>query len=433
MNLYLSRVRLPESDVNSRLLLKNPKRQAGKGHDLFAGADWVWRGMRRPVAPIETFALPLGDGLVLRQPGKDRLVVLNATGKTVWDLLRAGLAQNEIATAFARHFGLPFEQASADVATVIAGLNEAQLSDLAPPGGTGAIPMSAAALPHSSMAQSGPNVDCGAFRFGNRLVRVLSSVPDVGSDYFSRFRHRAAVEAADADVLELSRDPSGGYRLTFGREIVAKVDSLSDLVGRTNEFFLSWEHPEVDFLAYFHAAAVRRAERTILLPGVSGDGKSTLVAYLASRGFTYLSDDLIAMAATDWSLRPLPTCLSIKSGSWSILEALYPQLANSPTVQCHGRAVRYVEPTETSDSAGAPSVILFPRYAKDGGDHLGSLTPLQTMTRLLKANTDLNMPATEAKVAEFLRFVETTPAYELSYSDLPSALNAIERLLENEA
>jgi hypothetical protein len=262
---------------------------------------------------------------------------------------------------------------------------------------------------------------------------VLSSIPDVGPDFFSRFRHRAAIAAADADILEFSGDPCGGYRLAYCRETVARADSLSELVGRAHEFVLSWEHPGTEFLAYFHAAAVRRGDRAILLPGVSGAGKSTLVAYLASRGFSYLGDDLVAMAATDWSLRPLPTCLSIKSGSWPILDAFYPQLANSQTVQSNGRVLRYVEPPETSDSAGAPSVILFPAYAKDAEPHLGSLTPLRTMTRLLEANTDLNKPANEARVAEFLRFVEATPAYELSYCDLPGAMNAIERLLENQA
>ena len=382
--------------------------------------------------PIETFALPLGDGLVLCHPGKDRLAVLNPTGTTVWELLRAGLAQNDIASAFTRHFGLPVEQASTDVATVIAMIEEARLSGLDPPAGTGAPPVSSAALVCSSELQFGPNADCGAFRFGDRVVRVLSSISDVGPDYFSRFRHRVAT-AAEADTLELSGDASRGYQLTLCHEIVAKVDSLTELVGRTNEFFLSWEHPEVDFLAYFHAAAVRRGASTILLPGVSGAGKSTLVGFLARQGYSYLSDDLVAMVASDWSLRPLPACLSIKSGSWPILQGFYPQLANSQTVRCHGRATRYVEPPETSGSAGTPSVILFPAYVKDAETHLGSLTPLRTMTRLLEANTDLNKPLTFDRVAEFLHFVETTPAYELSYADMPSAMNAIERLLENEA
>jgi hypothetical protein len=81
----------------------------------------------------------------------------------------------------------------------------------------------------------------------------------------------------------------------------------------------------------------------------------------------------------------------------------------------------------------APSVIMFPTYAKSGDTHLGALAPLQTMTRLLETNTDLHRPATEATLAEFLQFVEHTPAYELVYKDLPSAKALIEAWLDHMA
>jgi hypothetical protein len=51
------------------------------------------------------------------------------------------------------------------------------------------------------------------------------------------------------------------------------------------------------------------------------------------------------------------------------------------------------------------------------------------MTRLLETNADLQRPVTEAMLAEFLRFVEQTPAFELVYRDLPSAKAAIEERL----
>jgi hypothetical protein len=374
---------------------------------------------------IESFALPLGDGLVLCHPGQDRLAVLNATGKVVWDLLRAGLARDEIASVFALHFGLSFDGACADVATAIAGIEGAPLAEFDPPRGRDAPPIPGSRDPHAD----DPTADCGEFRFGDRVVRLFSAVPGVGCDYFSRFQHRAAnPPTKTADILELAACPSG-YRLTFRRKIVAEVHSLPELIAGANELFLRWEHPEVEFLAYFHAAAIGRDECAILLPGVSGAGKSTLVAYLTSHGFFYLGDDLIAMAASDWSLRPLPTALSLKSGAWPILEDFYPQLRHRPTVQCHGRAARYVQPKETRNSAGTPSLILFPKYVKNGEAHVGTLKPLQTMTRLLESGTDLEKCASGANLVEFIRFIESTPAYEFRYSDLRSAKDAIEELL----
>ena len=376
-------------------------------------------------------ALPVGDGWVLCQPDIDRLVVLNATGKIVWDLLGGGFGQQEIASAFAQHFGLPAERALGDVRKVISGLEEAGF--LVRPlreAGTEGCPLPAPA--NGPAIQSGPNVHCGTFQFGDRRVRMRSTLADIGSAYFSRFSHRALDDTVDADVLEFSGGPRG-YRLTFQGAVAADVSSLAELIGRAHELFLSWEHPKTEFLAYFHAAAVSRGGHSMLLPGVNGTGKSTLTAYLAGHGFAYLGDDLVAMARGDWSLRPLPTCLSLKSGSWPILTALYPRLPDLPTLQCHGREVRYVEPRQAQYAGSAPSVILFPKYVKSGGTHLNALAPLQTMTRLLETNTELHRPATGATLAEFLQFVEHTPAYELVYKDLPSAKTAIEAWLDQTA
>ena len=48
------------------------------------------------MGPVEVFALQLGEGWVLCQPEMDRLMVLNATGKIVWDLLGDGFDQQKV-------------------------------------------------------------------------------------------------------------------------------------------------------------------------------------------------------------------------------------------------------------------------------------------------------------------------------------------------
>ena len=169
----------------------------------------------------------------------------------------------------------------------------------------------------------------------------------------------------------------------------------------------------------------------MLLPGVSGSGKTTLTAFLVGHGFDYHGDDVIAMAINDGSLRPLPTQLSIKTGSWLLLESLYPTLPDLPTINCYGREVRYVQPRQTKASGHAPSVILFPTYKKERATQLSPLTPFQTMIRLLETSMNLDQPATEEKLAELIRFVETTPAYILTYNDLSNAKAVIEELLDD--
>lgn len=364
----------------------------------------------------------LGEGWVLFQPNNARLMALNNTGKMVLDLLSADYEQDEIAAFFALHFGLSTEQAKTDVQTVLADLNTVEPLE---------IPLDTPTADPQKLSLASEIENLGTFCFGSYCVQIhlqTTLVNSVGI-YFSRFYHRLIPPTAEAILLEILHTPEG-FQLRLQNEVIATKDSSTELHERISELLLAWEHPHIDFLAYFHAAAISKGPRSVLLPGVSGSGKSTLTAFLVGHGFDYHGDDVIAMAINDGSLRPLPTQLSIKTGSWLLLESLYPTLPILPTVNCYGREVRYVKPLQTKTSGNAPSVILFPTYNKDSATQLSLLTPFQTMIRLLETSMNLDQPATEEKLAELIRFVEKTPAYTLTYNDLSNAKAVIEELLD---
>lgn len=367
----------------------------------------------------------LGEHWVLYHPLEDRLLVLNGTAKIVWDLLDQGWRAPDIASQFARQFGIAEEQAAHDVGLVLADLSHGRPSaehNRARPGLWGDGPVS------PDTRQDGP-ADCGAFRFGQHRIRVLSSVAGLDSAFFLRFRHRAL--ANGSDELEISPD-GGGYRLTFCGEIVAEVQAIGQIAARLIDLLLSLEHRGKPMLAFCHAAAVSRAGRSLLMPGSSGTGKSTLTAFLVANGFAYLGDDLVAIGSEGMALLPLPTSLSIKAGSWPILESLYPVLPDLATLHRYGRSIRYLEPRghyAALEAANAPAAIVFPAYCEGAATSLQALPPVETMIRLLGAHARLSHPGSAAKLAELIHFVERTPAYQLSYGDLPSAMSAIENLL----
>ena len=60
---------------------------------------------------------------------------------------------------------------------------------------------------------------------------------------------------------------------------------------------------EREFL-HWHAAALTRNGRTVLIPGTAGIGKSTLSLVLANQGFELLGDDVVFMAPTNGVIHP---------------------------------------------------------------------------------------------------------------------------------
>jgi len=373
----------------------------------------------------ESFLCALGEAWVLYYPLTDRLLVLNATAKTVCDLLNQGYQVPEIKRVFVRAFGISDERAARDVEQVLADLTHGDPAGERDPGQAGGWGDGS----YVPAARRDSPADCGGFRFGQNRIRVFSSATELDESFFLRFQHRAVNNGTE--VLEISGDGCA-YRLTFCGKVVAEAKTIRQTASRLVDFLLSLEHPERPLLAACHAAAVSREGRSVLIPGGSGIGKSTLTAFLVANGFAYLADDTIAIGDQGTALLPLPTCLSIKAGSWPLLEPLYPVLQRLATLHRYGRSIRYLEPRgnyELLQAAAAPSAIVFPAYSAGEATRLTRVPPVQTMINLLGAHARLSSPGSGAKLAELVRFVERTPAYRLSYGELTGAMNALDGLL----
>jgi hypothetical protein len=297
----------------------------------------TWRGNDQAGSPDppHPFLCRLDEAWVLYYPLTDKLLILNSTAKAVWDFIAQGYGACEISSKLARNFGISDERAARDVAQVLADLTDERASDDETDGKSDITTV------HSGYR--GRPTDCGVFEFGGSLVRVLSAVTELDDGFFLRFQHRASGDGDKADVLEISLgDSDFPYQVTYRGDIISQTITLAKTISRVVDLMLRLEHPHRPSLAYLHAGAVSRGGRSVLMPGSSGVGKSTLTAFLSVHGFAYLGDDGMAIAENDMSLLPLPTCLSIKAGSWPVLEPFYPALPTLATLSRYGRSARYV-------------------------------------------------------------------------------------------
>lgn len=378
----------------------------------------------------DSFLCAFGQDAVAYYPVADRLLILNQTGKMVWELSNEGHEHAAIAALFARRFCISEARAWHDVGQLLRVLADGGWQADHAEGSDARLPAAGVAPATDSV---GPTC-CGIFCFGDSRIRAMSSVAAFDAGFFARFQHRLVEADGSEDVLEISQSGCR-YLLVFRGSFVAEATTVSKMISFICELLLALEHPNRPLLAFCHAGAVVWKKHSLLMPGLSGAGKSTLTAFLAAHGFIYLGDDTVAVGEGDAALLPLPTCLSIKSGSWPIIEALYPALRSSPTLRRFSRSLRYVDPQDNSvilRAAPAPSAIVFPTYSAGELTQLKPLSPLQTMICLLGAHASLSAPATEAKLRKLIDFVEKTPAYELSYAELPEAMQAIKEVLTSQ-
>lgn len=136
----------------------------------------------------------------------------------------------------------------------------------------------------------------------------------------------------------------------------------------------------------FHAGAVVRRGQGLLLPAVSGRGKTTLTAALIAEGFSLCSDEMGMIELLTGQLVTFPRSLRIRAGSYAALSTRYPRLFQDPVCQVHGvEPAWYLQPSAAVWNSSPVPVrsIVFPRYVPGAPTNLTSITRPTALPLLL--------------------------------------------------
>jgi len=182
--------------------------------------------------------------------------------------------------------------------------------------------------------------------------------------------------------------------------------------------------PEIGLCAQFHAAAVAGPAGAVLLRGRKGCGKTTLTAALLDAGFDYLTDDVVLMD-THLNVVSLPLGLSLKKGSWSVLEQTLPDLAGQKAEKIGGEWVKYLPVTvEPRQSSGLRiGAIVFPRFQAGACPELRRLAPLECLQLLTESGAWFSLR--RRAPWKWASWLNDTPSYSLQYSRLDDAIERV--------
>jgi hypothetical protein len=139
-----------------------------------------------------------------------------------------------------------------------------------------------------------------------------------------------------------------------------------------------------------HAGAVSWGGGCLLLPGVTGAGKSTLTAFLTARGFKYQTDELVYLDAlgrlpeSPAGVQGFAAPFKIKIAGLHVFEhAVLPLMPALATVTGHFDVL--ADPGDARCAVGSVplSAIIFPRYQPGSEFRLDPISPAQVGLRLL--------------------------------------------------
>lgn len=370
------------------------------------------------VSGVRRYALQ-GGGVALLHPDRRRLFVYNQTAHLLWRALGRG-DRSCLPFVLASRFGLPLDTAEQDVDAILAEwIANGLLTELARP---------SEASPRASMPRQTTEFDepltSSRFRIGDLVVDVRASAM-IESSIMPLWGHLRN-DALSADVhylLQVGNDGLG--RLTIDGS--TRVDGVEPhvLIGTFYQTILEHLHPATRWCAMFHAGAVAREGRAIIVAAPSGFGKSTLIAYLVARGFEYLSDDLASLRAQDHAVAAFPLPISVKSGAAQALAPFYPSLdAGACKTQFLIQDSSFRAPVRPAKA------VIFPRYVAGARTRFEEVSVQDALTRLLNDRISFGYPIEDEILTGFIRWLRGIERRALIYSEFAEAERCMTQIVK---
>lgn len=385
-----------------------------------------------------------GDRLLLHR-GTRRLHVLNPSAARVWDELDGVSLRSELVVRVADAVGADPVLIRADVWSILDRFRAAGLAGhdlvVAPrpvdagdraPGRGRRLPEGCVRAPRS-----------GSWTAGRTRVCLGTDDPELAA---SVDRALAPLhEGRPADHLVVVRQLGDGrHEITLdeAEPVVtgSRLAALNRVVALVNDVAAR----EADGPA-LHAGAVRMGDRTVVLAGASGRGKSTLTLALVAAGATYLTDEVTLLGPSDGGegggvvCHPFPRPISLKPGSFPLfadqLDGVWAQperSAPASALETSWRStVRLIDPRRVGEVAGGPvalGCVVAPEWRPGAACGVRRCTPLEAVEVLLAAAFESRDAVAGEVFRTLVGVAATTPVWRLTYGDLDEAVATVARL-----
>jgi hypothetical protein len=178
-----------------------------------------------------------------------------------------------------------------------------------------------------------------------------------------------------------------------------------------------------------HAGAVLWKNACILLPGASGIGKTSLVAWLVDRGCRYLSDELVILPDRNGNVTAFPRSMAFKPNSENILSEL-PRLAQGHIFKCGAETI--VRPSADAMAVGGSwrcGMVIIPQYAQGAKISIIPISPAEAGFRLMASAVNARHLA-DGGLAAITALARGAAAFVVQYGDFAQLHGTLDTLAE---
>lgn len=179
-----------------------------------------------------------------------------------------------------------------------------------------------------------------------------------------------------------------------------------------------------------HAAALARGQRSLLLAGKTGSGKTTLATWLMHRGCDYLTDELTWIDAAGTSLHGFTRPLHLRTETAALFADLFaPSASDAVAATPLGHHVSPLRLGARTRRDARPDIVVFPRYTPGTRFEFRPLSKAQAATRMMGCLVNA-CGRTRHGFDDVARLAGDVTAYSMIYSELDETGRTLDALLE---
>jgi HprK-related kinase A len=282
-------------------------------------------------------------------------------------------------------------------------------------------------------------------RIGSFDVHITASVAGLAEPLQRLYRNYPALERERTFSFHVKVQDAWHFAPWPQRRVRFMVDGRqphADMPAGQALCVLEWGINLVIALRYhcylmLHAAVLERHGYALLMPAAPGSGKTTLCAALAHRGWRLFSDEFGLVRPGTTQLIPVPRPMPLKNESIDVIRAFVPDAELGPVIpNTRKGTIAHVRPPvasiERAQELAPAKWLIFPQWVADCEQSLQEIPKAEGF--MLLATNAFNYEMLGETGFETVRgLIEGVRCYRLTYSDLATAVAALNALADSDA
>jgi Glycosyl transferase family 2 len=186
---------------------------------------------------------------------------------------------------------------------------------------------------------------------------------------------------------------------------------------------------DLDSAVALHAASVGWNDKSVLVAGPTGSGKTSLAGWLVANGFDFLSDELVVLPGTGRTTLSFPRPLLAKPGAEQFIELLTLDGRGQAIATGANTFIALQRPGSAGPSKRQAGLLIFPQFVTGSELALAPISPALVGLRLMQSNLNArNLP--DHGMAILSALARNIPAVVLTYGNYDQLEGVADNLIK---